>query len=414
MFYRKFQITKKLLNMPNEELKNLPSTDFYDDFWTLASESIRPSKFSEEENSISQEIRAQMKQEQSTVRRQYLALILILFGELVEVQDVIEQQYWAQKVRDNFVDFLKWNSFANTSMPLKTRTLIFGIAKGEHYAASSLYEKYSELINKHSQDVINEENCPPVQDYQIYFCWLQGEENLPTMVRCCYNSLKQNAGHYKIVFIDEKNFSNYVDIAPHIMDKFKAEKISRTHFSDILRISLLERHGGLWLDSTVLVTEPLEKYKNLLEKPYFSQRWYKNKSYKNHITGISFGRWASFVQGTSILHNPLFVFIKEFFEDYLCDFDSFQIYFLQDFAIKLAYDNIPSVKKIFDDVPPNNPEVHSIRGHMHDSYPDSSLDKFFAETFLHKTGWKNNWDIKREGTLFREILRRYAPEIIKS
>ena len=158
-------------------------------------------------------------------------------------------------------------------------------------------KKYSALIQKYSQAVIDEKTCPRVrqEDYQIYFCWLQGKENLPPIIRCCYNSLKRNAGSYKIVFIDEKNFSNYVDIAPHIMDKFRAGKITRTHFSDILRVNLLERHGGLWLDSTILVTEPLEKHKDFWQMNYFTKKICHDKNPLNSFVK-SFGCYISYAR----------------------------------------------------------------------------------------------------------------------
>ena len=277
-----------------------------------------------------------------------------------------------------------------------------------------LQEKYSDLIKKYSQAVIDEKNCPPVKDYQIYFCWLQGEENLPPIVRCCYNSLKQNAGRYKIVFIDEKNFSKYVDIAPHIMEKFRAGKITRTHFSDILRVNLLERHGGLWLDSTVLVTEPLERYKFLLEKYFFTQRFYKEKNCRNAwAENISFGRWASFIQGTTVRHNPLFAFEKEFFNEYTRDFDEFIHYVLLDFAIDLAYENIPVAKKMIDDVPFNNSGFTFVCDYRNFPYAARPFDKIFKDTFLYYLSWKFPLDMKTPGTVFREIQRRYAPETIE-
>ena len=237
---------------------------------------------------------------------------------------------------------------------------------------------------------------------------------MPPIVRCCYNSLKQNAGHYKIVFIDEKNFSEYVDIEPHILDKFRAGKISRTHFSDILRVNLLERYGGLWLDATILVTEPLENHKNLLERYFFTQRFHKEKSIRNKFPDhITFGRWASHIQGTSVLHNPMFVFEKEFYNAYWHDFDRIVVYYLIDFMMALAYENIPAVTKIFDDLPINNTEVYFVSSHLNDSYAEYPFDKILQDNFLNKLGWRSSLDTTRDDTVFREIQRRYAPETIE-
>jgi len=398
-------------NLPPEALRQIYLTDFYTDFWKLAGEAQRRTKFAEEEKNISRQVLERARQESNPVRRQFFALLMIIFGEMQEAQRFIDQNLWSQQLRQDFDAFAKWQRIVSTSLSPQLRAKI---ARNEQISAF-LQEKYSALIKKHSQAVINEETCPRVKDYQIYFCWLQGEANLPPVVRCCYNSLRQNAGRYKIVFIDEQNFSNYVDIPPHIMDKFRAGKITRTHFSDILRVNLLERHGGLWLDSTILVTEPLENHNVFWQMPFFTLRFEAEKDCKNNYSAFSsFGRWATFVQGTSILHNPLFVFEKEFYNAYWQDFDEVIDYFLMDFMMALAYDNIPAVRKEIDAVPINNILLNIIRDHINFPYARLPFDRILHGTFLHKLTYKNKLDMTTPGTVFREIQRRYAPETIKT
>ena len=332
-----------------------------------------------------------------------------------EAQKFLKPETWTPQLKADFVTFANWNELVNNPLSPKARATI---ARNEKISAF-LQDKYSALINKYAPAVINDKTCPKVvpKDYQIYFCWLQGEENLPPLIRCCYNSLKQNAGRYKIVFIDEKNFSDYVDIAPHIMDKFRAGKITRTHFSDILRVNLLERYGGLWLDSTVLVTEPLKNHKNFWQMPYFTQKYYHDKNPLNPFVKsfgcyISYARWAGFIQGTAILHNPLFVFECEFFNEYWRDFDEPIVYDFMDFIIDFAYEKIPAVKKIMDAVPLNNTEVWTLLWHLNFPYAKYPFDKVLAGNFLNKLSWKKELDMTTPGTVFREIQRRYAPETI--
>lgn len=371
----------------------------------MANEYQRVTKFAEEEKNISRQILEQAKRETNPFRRQYFALLLIVFGELQEAQRLMDYSLWSQQLRQDFDTFAKWLRVANTPLIPQLRE---AIARNEQIFYS-MQEKYSALIKKYSQAVINEKTCPPVKDYQIYFCWLQGEENLPPIVRCCYNSLKQNAGRYKIVFIDEKNFSNYVDIAPHIIDKFRAGKISRTHLSDILRINLLERHGGLWLDATILVTEPLENHKELLERYYFSQKFFHECDIRNPYSQfISYGRWTTGIQGTTILRNPLFAFGKELFNICLRDFDSFIDYYLIDFIIALAYENIPVVKKEIDDVPINHINIYTAEEHLNEPYANYPFDKILKGTFLHRLSYKRQLDMTKPDTVFREIQRRYS------
>lgn len=86
----------------------------------------------------------------------------------------------------------------------------------------------------------------------IWICWFQGIEDAPEIVKTCVNSIKNNSGVHNVVILTDDNYRNYVDI-PDIIEKRRKEGIiSRTAFSDILRMCLLAKHGGMWLDSTFL------------------------------------------------------------------------------------------------------------------------------------------------------------------
>ena len=84
----------------------------------------------------------------------------------------------------------------------------------------------------------------------IWFCWFQGLDNAPDIVLKCYNSLK-NIGNMKIKIITKDNFKEYVTIPSYILEKYNKGLISNAHFSDILRLELLIKYGGTWIDSTV-------------------------------------------------------------------------------------------------------------------------------------------------------------------
>ena len=51
------------------------------------------------------------------------------------------------------------------------------------------------------------------------------------------------------------NFSEYVDIPDFIIKKYNKGIITPTHFSDILRLELLKKYGGTWIDATMFITD---------------------------------------------------------------------------------------------------------------------------------------------------------------
>ncbi len=176
---------------------------------------------------------------------------------------------------------------------------------------------------------------------------------------------------------------------------------------------MLEKFGGLWLDATVLVTKPLENYKRFLKMDFFTQRFYKEKDNFGMCAFLaSYGRWAGFIQGTAILHNPLFAFAKKLFNEYWQEFNELIEYLLLDYTIDIAYDNIPFVKKEMDELPVNNIFVLDLFERLNLPYKDFQYDKFLKDTFLFKLGYKIPLDLQKKDSVFRDIQKRYAPNTI--
>lgn len=88
----------------------------------------------------------------------------------------------------------------------------------------------------------------------IWFCWLQGLEKAPRIVKVCYDSLKTHLTDRTIRVIDSKNWKEFIELPRYIVDKWEKGRIPAPNFSDILRLELLIRYGGTWIDSTVLCT----------------------------------------------------------------------------------------------------------------------------------------------------------------
>lgn len=90
------------------------------------------------------------------------------------------------------------------------------------------------------------------KDRPIWFMWLQGIENAPNLPKSNYNYLKSKFG-LRVNLITQQNISDYIDLPQTILSKYEKGVISKTHFSDLVRIQLLSTYGGTWVDSTVFV-----------------------------------------------------------------------------------------------------------------------------------------------------------------
>lgn len=109
-----------------------------------------------------------------------------------------------------------------------------------------------EIISKYKNQTCN--SCENIDATSpIWVCWWQGKENMPDIVKACYNSIQKHACNHPVILITEENFRNYIDMPEYIINKQKEGYIDITHFSDILRMMLLTKHGGIWMDSTLLI-----------------------------------------------------------------------------------------------------------------------------------------------------------------
>ena len=100
----------------------------------------------------------------------------------------------------------------------------------------------------------------------IWWCWLQGLNEAPQIVKACYASLVQEfkgskvqegqsiSGVYEIKVIDAENWKEYIELPGYIVKKWEKKQIPPALFSDLLRLELLIKYGGTWIDSTVLCT----------------------------------------------------------------------------------------------------------------------------------------------------------------
>lgn len=84
----------------------------------------------------------------------------------------------------------------------------------------------------------------------IYTYWAQGFQDAPGIVRACHRKLREHAGT-TVLDLDERGMADLVRLPDDIEDR----GIHPTHRSDLLRLELLARYGGSWLDATCLVVQ---------------------------------------------------------------------------------------------------------------------------------------------------------------
>jgi lipopolysaccharide biosynthesis glycosyltransferase len=93
----------------------------------------------------------------------------------------------------------------------------------------------------------------------IWQYWGQGlnMQELPEIVRICFDSVDQYKDNYLVIRLSDETISDYIDLPAFVWQKRKCPEFNRTFFSDLLRLALLNVYGGVWLDATILLTGKL-------------------------------------------------------------------------------------------------------------------------------------------------------------
>ena len=91
---------------------------------------------------------------------------------------------------------------------------------------------------------------------RIWIYWKQGWSNAPPLVdRCRRSWIEKNPG-WEVVQLDEANLAEWIGNA----SIFEEREMSVTHRSNLVRLHLLARHGGVWTDATVWCPGPLDAW----------------------------------------------------------------------------------------------------------------------------------------------------------
>jgi hypothetical protein len=142
---------------------------------------------------------------------------------------------------------------------------------------------------------------------KLFQYWHQGINEVPDIVRNCYSSVDHFlSDHFEIIRIEHSTLSDYIELPTHILKAREEERMTIAHFSDIIRNKLLLDYGGLWLDSTVLITgnEDVLEFTSLDNRLMFSRFVFSNP--KEHA--VQFESWIMWAKKPN---NPVYYLADE-------------------------------------------------------------------------------------------------------
>lgn len=228
---------------------------------------------------------------------------------------------------------------------------------------------------------------------KVWFCWLQGIENAPKLVKVCYKYLTCYLNDYEIIEITEQNYMKYTTIPEFIIKKWKCGYISNTHFSDILRNNLLINNGGIWIDSTVLLTDVIPD--DIMQAPMFLFQTLKpGKDGKS----IPISSW--FI--ASSVNNPVLKTAQDLLFAYWKNHNKLCDYFLYHYFLIMS---LEKYEKIYEQIPQyTNENPHILLFKLNEEYNKETFDYICNKTFAHKLTYKLDESIQNNKKNFYNYL----------
>ncbi len=248
-----------------------------------------------------------------------------------------------------------------------------------------LYAKYNmiylELCN-HYRKFIDEHKCAFTHtgggghDNVIWWCWLQGIDDCPAICKACLESLRHWYPEYKVIMLDLQNIPNYITLPNHITQKYEHGIISHAHYSDLVRLELLNNYGGAWIDSTVYVTG--RKSEELLRLPLFTFR-----EPDPNLWSIA-PSWFMI----SDAHHPIISLTRDLMFRYWEENDSlvnyFLIYMMFKMAVKAYPDEWSRVPVVYEQ------NMGMLREALFDEYSEEKVRKIEEASEIHKLTYQLN------------------------
>lgn len=247
-----------------------------------------------------------------------------------------------------------------------------------------LKKKYAYVVDKYRDSAINQEEKIG-RDSMIWRYWHQGGENVPYPVDITLKSTEGKVGNHPVMILDAESYKDYIEVPDYIEQKVANEQMNLAVFSDYIRLALLKRHGGIWLDSTFYVENCMPS--ELDQMPFYTINQGNAKKWV-----VTRDRWSVGLLACTP-NNPLISFCEEFLREYWKKEVTPIAYLMTDCIIGIAYDEIPSLRNMINEVPVNNTHCFDyLSAFRNEIYDEARLKEMNKDTFVYQLSYKFSWN----------------------
>lgn len=260
-------------------------------------------------------------------------------------------------------------------------------------AYSYLKKKYMPMLNEFEPE---KAGTPCNRNKTIWVCWLQGEKNAPEIVKRCLASIRQHAGQYEVCLITNDNIDSYITIPSYISDRLRKRQMQYATYSDYIRMALLEKHGGIWIDATVFLSSNIPD--TISDSPLF---FFQKPCLSS--TPMVLSSWFL----VSEPHNRIVQQTKYLFERYWQKENKLRNYYLFHLLFSIVV-NFDEQNRIATQSMPywNNVDVHYLQSQLFNPFNESLFKQICEKEFAHKLTYKfqNMSNLTLKDTYYQHLI----------
>lgn len=203
-----------------------------------------------------------------------------------------------------------------------------------------LIEKYRHILDE-NKDRFSKDNPNSGKPREsavsriIWSAWLQGLDNAPEMVNVCLESHQKHLPGYEFRVLDMENYRQWVELPEWVEEKYARGMIPAALFSDVLRVAVLKRYGGVWMDASVLCTgfgnQQLQKQWTEVENSRFAVFRYYRKG-DRYPSGLS--NWFIAATPDNVVLTSVYDMLTAYWRDYDCTIDYYMMHLFISCALK--------------------------------------------------------------------------------
>jgi len=231
---------------------------------------------------------------------------------------------------------------------------------------------------------------------KVWVYWSTGmEKTAPDIVKKCYASLKKNLSNRDIILLSKDNYKDYVDVPEYIVEKYDRGIIKHVHFADLLRIELLAKWGGTWIDSTVFcMSDKIPSY--MLDSEFFV---FQNLKPGLDGHAIRMSSWFITAYSNHKLILAQQALIRSYWQRYDQTIDYFFFHHFMSLVSEFYADDWKKIVQFPNSLP------HVLLLMLFEKYDNIKWNALVEGCPFQKLSYKlNNSDVKKEGTYYRNII----------